>query len=144
MSSGDPWSLSSGPRDWPSAAPRLDEHVVEAVRAELPGMALAVVSEIQHQVEEYADPFRGEMGRTIQNAVGLALGESPADDALVGAEVGSGSGSSPDEQAVSSATASRAVDRTGASPVVVRVIGSSSPSRPSGGCRRPTRARGTR
>ena len=74
MSSGDPWSLSRGPRDWPSAAPRLDEHVVEAMRAELPGMAVAVVSAIQHQVEEYADPFRGEMGRTIENAVGLALG----------------------------------------------------------------------
>ncbi len=65
---------ASNPRDWQAAGPPLGEDVVEAMRAELPGMAEKVVSAIQHQVEEYADPFRGEMGRTIENAVALALG----------------------------------------------------------------------
>lgn len=63
-----------GPGAWRSGIPPLRPHVVAAMRAELPGMASEVVAEIQHQVEEYADPFRGEMGRTIENAVGLALG----------------------------------------------------------------------
>jgi hypothetical protein len=44
------------------------------MRAALPTMAEQTVEAIQLEVEEYADPFRGEMGRTIENAVAIALG----------------------------------------------------------------------
>jgi hypothetical protein len=48
--------------------------VVEAMRAELGRTGGEVVTAIRGEVEEYADPFRGEMGRTIETAVTLALG----------------------------------------------------------------------
>jgi hypothetical protein len=60
--------------EWRAAHLDISGGVVEAMRAELPGMAAQTVSAIQQEVEEYADPFRGEMGRTIENAVALALG----------------------------------------------------------------------
>ncbi len=48
--------------------------VVEAMRAELGRTGGEVVTAVRSEVAEYADPFRGEMGRTIENAVTLALG----------------------------------------------------------------------
>lgn len=48
--------------------------VIEAMRVELGRTAGQVVGAIRREVAEYADPFRGEMGRTIENAVSLALG----------------------------------------------------------------------
>lgn len=62
------------PPEWRSDHGHLPEHVVSAMRSELPGMASQTVTAIQHEVEEYADPFSGEMGRTIESAVALALG----------------------------------------------------------------------
>lgn len=52
----------------------LSTHVVEAMRADLPGVAEQVVAAIRAEVPSYADPFSGEMGRNIENAVALALG----------------------------------------------------------------------
>jgi hypothetical protein len=60
--------------EWRADLPGLDGEVAAAMRAELPRMAEQTVAAIQREVEEYADPFRGEMGRTIENAVVLALG----------------------------------------------------------------------
>jgi hypothetical protein len=48
--------------------------VIEVMRAELAGTGEEVVLAIRREVPEYADPFRGEMGRTIETAVTLALG----------------------------------------------------------------------
>lgn len=62
------------PPEWRSSHPPMPGQVVAAMRSELPGMAAQTVTAVQREVEEYADPFRGEMGRTIQNAVALALG----------------------------------------------------------------------
>lgn len=45
-----------------------------AMRADLPGVAEQVVAAIRAEVPSYADPFKGEMGRNIENAVALALG----------------------------------------------------------------------
>ncbi|GAA1939668.1 helix-turn-helix domain-containing protein [Nocardioides marmoribigeumensis] len=44
------------------------------MRAELARTGGEVVVAIRSEVPEYADPFRGEMGRTIETAVTLALG----------------------------------------------------------------------
>ncbi|QIK67610.1 PucR family transcriptional regulator [Nocardioides sp. HDW12B] len=52
----------------------LDPAVLVAMRAELPRVAQQVVDAIRAEVPSYADPFSGEMGRTIENAVKLALG----------------------------------------------------------------------
>jgi hypothetical protein len=52
----------------------LTSDATDAMRAELPKVAEAVVVAIRAEVPSYADPFKGEMGRTIENAVALALG----------------------------------------------------------------------
>lgn len=52
----------------------LDPGVATAMRADLPRVAQQVVDAIRAEVPSYADPFSGEMGRTIENAVTLALG----------------------------------------------------------------------
>lgn len=62
------------PPAWRSGHTPIPSTVVAAMRDELSGMAAQTVAAIQHEVEEYADPFRGEMGRTIESAVALALG----------------------------------------------------------------------
>ena len=48
--------------------------VAEAMRAELPAVAESTVAAIVVEVPSYADAFAGKMGRTIENAVQLALG----------------------------------------------------------------------
>src|SRR5687768_5727893 len=52
----------------------LSAPVVEAMRTDLPRVAEQVVRAVQAEVPSYADPFRGRMGRNIENAVQLALG----------------------------------------------------------------------
>lgn len=52
----------------------LTPEATDAMRAELPRVAQQVVDAIRADVPSYADPFRGEMGRNIENAVALALG----------------------------------------------------------------------
>ena len=52
----------------------LTSDVVAAMRSELGGVAQKVVDAVRDEVPSYADPFRGEMGRTIEQAVQLALG----------------------------------------------------------------------
>jgi hypothetical protein len=52
----------------------LSGEAAEAMRAELPRVAQQVVDAVRAEVPSYADPFKGEMGRTIENAVALALG----------------------------------------------------------------------
>jgi hypothetical protein len=48
--------------------------VAAAMRADLPSVAEATVAAIVVEVPSYADAFGGEMGRTIETAVQLALG----------------------------------------------------------------------
>jgi hypothetical protein len=48
--------------------------VAEAMRVGLPSVAEATVAAIVVEVPSYADAFGGDMGRTIENAVQLALG----------------------------------------------------------------------
>jgi hypothetical protein len=48
--------------------------VADAMRLELPSVAEATVAAIVVEVPSYAGAFAGEMGRTIENAVQLALG----------------------------------------------------------------------
>src|SRR3954467_9072317 len=48
--------------------------VADAMRQELPSVAEQTVAAIVVEVPSYADAFSGEMGRTIENAVQLALG----------------------------------------------------------------------
>ncbi|WP_040338858.1 PucR family transcriptional regulator [Candidatus Blastococcus massiliensis] len=48
--------------------------VADAMREELPSVAERTVAAIVVEVPSYADAFSGEMGRTIENAVQLALG----------------------------------------------------------------------
>jgi hypothetical protein len=52
----------------------LTAEVTAAMRAALPRVAEQVVDAVRAEVPSYADPFKGEMGRTIENAVALALG----------------------------------------------------------------------
>src|SRR3954453_21722291 len=48
--------------------------VADELRQELPAVAEQTVAAIVVEVPSYADAFSGEMGRTIENAVQLALG----------------------------------------------------------------------
>ncbi|RBY75937.1 PucR family transcriptional regulator [Blastococcus sp. TF02-09] len=48
--------------------------VADAMRRQLPAVAEETVAAIVVEVPSYADAFSGEMGRTIENAVQLALG----------------------------------------------------------------------
>jgi hypothetical protein len=52
----------------------LDPSIATTMREDLPHVAQKVVDAIRAEVPSYADPFSGEMGRTIENAVTLALG----------------------------------------------------------------------
>jgi hypothetical protein len=52
----------------------LDPGIAATMREDLPHVAQKVVDAIRAEVPSYADPFSGEMGRTIENAVTLALG----------------------------------------------------------------------
>jgi hypothetical protein len=52
----------------------IPDAVAEAMRAELPEVAEQTVAAIVVEVPSYADAFGGDMGRTIENAVELALG----------------------------------------------------------------------
>ena len=52
----------------------LSREVADAMRADLPRVSQQVVDAVRAEVPSYADPFRGEMGRNIENAVTLALG----------------------------------------------------------------------
>ncbi|HET7734954.1 MAG TPA: helix-turn-helix domain-containing protein [Nocardioidaceae bacterium] len=52
---------------------RLPTEVLEQLRQEVPGVAEQVVAAVMSGVPAYADPFRGRMGRTIENAVRVAL-----------------------------------------------------------------------
>ncbi|CAM3174550.1 helix-turn-helix domain-containing protein [Nocardioides dubius] len=53
---------------------RLPDPVVAAIRAELPGAAERCIAAVMREVPQYSEPFRGRMGRNIENAVTLALG----------------------------------------------------------------------
>ncbi len=65
-------------RDWDRGLSPADldltSDAADAMRAELPRVAQQVVDAVRAEVPSYADPFKGEMGRTIENAVALALG----------------------------------------------------------------------
>jgi sugar diacid utilization regulator len=52
----------------------IPDGVADAMRQELPSVAEQTVAAIVVEVPSYADAFGGEMGRTIENAVQLALG----------------------------------------------------------------------
>jgi hypothetical protein len=52
----------------------LKPEVTTAMQDALPRVAQQVVDAVRAEVPSYADPFKGEMGRTIENAVALALG----------------------------------------------------------------------
>ncbi|MGZ4539658.1 MAG: PucR family transcriptional regulator [Blastococcus sp.] len=56
----------------PSTA--LPAAVADAMRADLPNVAEATIAAIVVEVPDYADAFSGDMGRTIETAVQLALG----------------------------------------------------------------------
>jgi hypothetical protein len=54
--------------------PTLPASIADAMRSDLPFVAEATVAAIVVEVPSYADAFGGEMGRTIETAVQLALG----------------------------------------------------------------------
>jgi len=56
------------------AALRLPPPVVAAMRDQLPTVAERVIATVIGEVPSYSEPFRGRMGRTIEVAVGTALG----------------------------------------------------------------------
>ena len=64
-----PWTRGRTPADLD-----LSSEVADAMRADLPRVAQQVVDAVRAEVPSYADPFKGEMGRNIENAVTLALG----------------------------------------------------------------------
>jgi hypothetical protein len=69
---------------------RVNDRSLAAMRAALPGVAESVVAAVIAEVPSYSEPFRGRMGRNIENAVALALsgfleslaGTAPAADQL--------------------------------------------------------------
>ncbi len=69
-----PHVAQPSPDGWHATRLGISSDVLAAMRRELPRMAEQSVRQIQDEVEEYANPFLGEMGRTIENAVALALG----------------------------------------------------------------------
>src|SRR4051812_17546834 len=61
---------------FPTSSPSgiaLDRRVAAALRSTLPEVAERTVATVITEVEEYADPLRGEMGTNIAHAVELAL-----------------------------------------------------------------------
>jgi hypothetical protein len=52
---------------------RLPPPVLEALRTQLPSVAEQVLRAVVASVPDYADPFRGRMGRTIESAIRVAL-----------------------------------------------------------------------
>lgn len=54
--------------------PTLPEQVVEAMRAELAGVAERTIASVIREVPSYSEPFRGRMGRNIESAVVITLG----------------------------------------------------------------------
>ena len=52
----------------------LDPEVVRALEAVLPRMAERTIAAIIAEVPAYADPFRGQMGQNIENAVRTSIG----------------------------------------------------------------------
>src|ERR687893_3257297 len=79
---------------------RIPDAVAEAMREELPAVAEQTVAAIVVEVPSYADAFGGEMGRTIENAVQLALGGF-----LELASAGGGDASTPIQPALDGAYA---------------------------------------
>ena len=62
------------PRTTAGHGRRLDPAAVDAMRAELADVAEHVVAAVIEEVPSYTDAFSGPMGKTIRNAVQLALG----------------------------------------------------------------------
>src|SRR6478609_5215908 len=56
------------------ASTALPPAAADAMRADLPDVAEATIAAIVVEVPDYADAFSGDMGRTIETAVQLALG----------------------------------------------------------------------
>src|SRR3712207_890923 len=71
--------------------------VVTAMRTDLARVAEQTVDVIRTEVPDYADPFRGEMGRSIEGAVQLAL------DGFLGAASGDTTGGSTSVERVAEA-----------------------------------------
>ena len=69
MTPPQPWTRGRTPADLD-----LSTEVADAMRADLPRVSQQVVDAVRAEVPSYADPFKGEMGRNIENAVTLALG----------------------------------------------------------------------
>src|SRR5688572_23147048 len=82
------------------AEPNIPDAVAETMRDELPAVAEQTVAAIVVEVPSYADAFGGEMGRTISNAVQLALGGF-----LMLASAGGGDASTPIQPALDGAYA---------------------------------------
>jgi hypothetical protein len=78
----------------------IPDAVARAMREELPAVAEQTVAAIVVEVPSYADAFGGEMGRTISNAVQLALGGF-----LELASAGGGDASTPIQPALDGAYA---------------------------------------
>ncbi|MDP3969431.1 MAG: helix-turn-helix domain-containing protein [Nocardioides sp.] len=64
--------MTSTPRSR-TAALRLPDPVVTAMRDQLPGVAEQVIDAVMAEVPSYSEPFRGRMGRNIEFAVTTAL-----------------------------------------------------------------------
>jgi hypothetical protein len=75
--------------------------VADEMREELPAVAEQTVAAIVVEVPSYADAFSGEMGRTIENAVQLALGGF----LQLASEGGDGDASTPIQPALDAAYA---------------------------------------
>jgi hypothetical protein len=57
----------------PETSVRLPTAVLDQLRLQLPGVAEQVLAAVVAAVPDYADPFRGRMGRNIENAIRVAL-----------------------------------------------------------------------